>query len=115
MSDFTAKLGMLRESMPTVAPCGARDDYEKVLRIAGANDDEAWQAKAYSILGLIYKMRGELAQSRDLWFKSIEIYMNRGVPQTVDKVQAWLDGTDVSRPFRLPSSRPAFYRRSIPR
>ncbi len=48
MSDFTAKLGMLRKSMPTVVPGGARDDDEKVLRIAGASDDAAWQAIAYA-------------------------------------------------------------------
>ncbi len=57
---------------------GARDDYEKVFRIASAGDDEGWQAVANCNLGVIYLTRGELVEAEKWHRKSLAIHERLG-------------------------------------
>ena len=56
-----------------------------------------WVAVATGNLGLIYKTRGELDKTRDVWKKSKSLFLAMGADHMAEKVQGWIDGLDASK------------------
>ena len=53
-------------------------------------------ANQYANLGVIYEVRGDLDEARDLWIKSRDLFQKIGIPHMVSKVEGWLDGLNDS-------------------
>ena len=75
----------------------AIQSYNHVLQIREAGGLKMWVAVATGNLGLIYKTRGELDKTRDVWKKSKSLFLALGADHMTEKVQGWIDGLDASK------------------
>jgi hypothetical protein len=50
------------------------------------------QATALANLGLIAIQRGDIADARQLWTESHDLFAKVEIPNMVEKLQGWLDG-----------------------
>ncbi|MBL4590720.1 MAG: tetratricopeptide repeat protein, partial [Phycisphaerales bacterium] len=73
---------------------GAEAYHKRAWAIDKELDRKEGMACDLGNLGLIERTRGNLEEARGLWVRARDLFVEIGMPQMVEKTQAWIDGLD---------------------